>query len=141
MTVIRAVHDEIAKIGYSAIVEDYVFSDVFAALPIDRKASVAAFTHTPPSYRNAALAVVDAQQRAAVDVVSEYRALGAPLLFVVEAKDVTVWQIRADANPRIVAQAQIDELAALFFCAPRLVEPPLDSAGQGYRPIRSAIPT
>ena len=46
MTAVRALNEQIAKIGYSAIVKDYVFSDVFAANPMNRKAPLAAFTHT-----------------------------------------------------------------------------------------------
>jgi hypothetical protein len=63
MTAASILQQEIAKIGYSAIVEDYVFSDVFAKIPVDRKASIAAFTHTPPSYRNAAFAVAHRDYR------------------------------------------------------------------------------
>ncbi len=114
MTAVRALNEQIAKIGYSAIVKDYVFSDVFAANPMNRKAPLAAFTHTPPSYRNAALAVVEKQNRSAMEVVSEYRALGAPLVFVLEGDDVTVWQVRSEATPRQVATARADEIATLF---------------------------
>jgi type I restriction-modification system DNA methylase subunit len=114
MNAIHVLHEQIARIGYSAIVPDYVFSDVFAPLPTDRKVLFAAFTHTPPSYRNAAFAVVAAQQRSAADVVSEHRALGAPLLFVVEGENVTVWQVRTDLGPRAIARAHRDELPALF---------------------------
>ena len=63
------VREEIAKIGYSAIVSDYVFSDVFAPSGASRKVTLAAFTHTPPSYRNAALAVVHANRRRPMEVV------------------------------------------------------------------------
>jgi hypothetical protein len=55
MTVVSIFKEEIAKIGYLAIESDYVFSDVFAPSGADRIVPLAAFTHTPPSYRNAAL--------------------------------------------------------------------------------------
>jgi hypothetical protein len=106
--------EEIAKIGYSAIEDDYVFSDVFAPSGASRKASLAAFTHTPPSYRNAALAVVYADHRESRDVVSDYRALGAPLLFVIEGNDVTIWQVRTHTGPFPLARAAQDDLSALF---------------------------
>lgn len=102
MKAASALQEEFANIGYSAIVRDYVFSDVFSASAPNRKVPVAAFTHTPYSYRNAALAVIEGDQRPAIEVVSEYRALGAPLLFVIEGNEVVVWQIRAGATPREV---------------------------------------
>jgi len=114
MTVVHALQEQIAKIGYSAIVPNYVFSDVFASTPTSREAQVVAFTHTPPSYRNAALAVVEARRREPLEIVSEYRALGAPLLFVVEGDSVTVWQVRSGLGPRAITQSHRDELPALF---------------------------
>ena len=57
---IRAIRDCIVKLGYSAIEKDFVFSDVFTPSGADRTVPVVAFTNTPPSYRNAALAVVEA---------------------------------------------------------------------------------
>jgi hypothetical protein len=114
MTAARILREQIAKIGYSAIVANYVYSDVFAASPTDRKVAFAAFTHTPPSYRNAAFAVVEAGDRSAIDVISEHRALGAPLLFVIEGNDVSIWQVRSGTGPRAIAKAHQDELPALF---------------------------
>ena len=93
---------------------DYVFSDIFANRAPDRTTPIAAFTHTPPSYRNAALAVIERDNRAVVDLVSEYRALGAPLLFVVEGNDVAVWQIRSGLQSREIARTHVSQLHALF---------------------------
>ncbi|MEQ9448202.1 MAG: SAM-dependent DNA methyltransferase, partial [Rhodospirillaceae bacterium] len=81
--------DHIAKAardtGYrsEAIVIDYSFADVLAENNPTRTVQLAAFTRTPPSYRSAALAVVHGEGRKAIEVVSQHRALGAPLLFVV----------------------------------------------------------
>jgi hypothetical protein len=105
---------EIEKIGYSAIIEDYVFSDVFAASPVNRTVPVAAFTHTPPSYRNAALAVVHAETGQPAETVSDYRALGAPVLFVIKGDNVTVWQVRPEKGALQLGSASQDELAQLF---------------------------
>ena len=55
MTAVRALQEEFANIGYLAITRDYVFSDVLSASTPNRRVPVAAFTHTPYSYRNAAL--------------------------------------------------------------------------------------
>ena len=114
MTFYRLLREEIARIGYSAIERDYVFSDVFAAAPVDRQAALAAFTHTPPSYRNAALAVVEAKGRNPTEIATQYRALGAPLLFLINGQDVTVWQVKSGGEPRAIARAKFDELRALF---------------------------
>lgn len=104
MTIAERLQNEFVKIGYSSIRQNYVFSDVFSSPPLDRTAEVAAFTHTPPSYRNAALALVsDIANRATDQLVSEYRALGAPLVFVVEGSQVSVWQVRSQERPRLIA--------------------------------------
>jgi hypothetical protein len=114
MNAFKIIRDEIAKIGYSAIEKDYVFSDVFAASGVDREANLAAFTHTPPSYRNAAIAVVDGDNAKGRDFATEFRALGAPLLFVVEHSCVTVWQVRSSTTPKQVARVAHDQIPELF---------------------------
>jgi hypothetical protein len=106
---------EIERIGYSAIIDDYVFSDVFASPPRNRAANLAVFTQTPPSYRNAALAVVtNSNGHSAEQLASEYRALGAPLLFVIERNEVTTWQVRSKGAPRPIARVRQDQLSGLF---------------------------
>jgi hypothetical protein len=105
---------EIEKIGYTAIVDDYLFSDVFAAPTVNRRVPIAAFTHTPYSYRNAALAVVHAEAVQPAETVSKYRALGAPLVFVIKGEDVSIWQVRSEVGPRQLGSASQDQLAQLF---------------------------
>jgi hypothetical protein len=114
MSTTRLLQEQIGQIGYSTIESDYVFPDVFASLPVNRTVAVAAFTHSPPSYRNAALAVVDAGTRRAVNVVSEHRALGACLFFVIEGQEVGVWQTHSKAEPQQIARAPREDLPALF---------------------------
>ena len=116
MTALRALRDEIAKTGYpaEAIVSQYVFSDVLAASPRDRCVPLAAFTQTPHSYRTAALAVVDADGRDAASIIAEHRALGAPLLFLIDDQTISVWQVKAKGRPRAIAQTLPNELPALF---------------------------
>src|SRR5712691_7911022 len=105
-----ALKNEISKIGYLAVVTNYKFSDVFATAAVDRTAALAAFTQTPPSYRNAALAVVHAENRPTAEIVSEFRALGAPLLFVIEGTDVTVWQVNQEARPKQLRRVSLDQV-------------------------------
>lgn len=102
--------------GYrsEAVVSDYVFADVLADANPTRTVQLAAFTRTPPSYRSAALAVVNGKGRCAIDLVNEHRALGAPLLFVIESDEVTVWQVRSDAPPRAIDKAKLADVVDLF---------------------------
>lgn len=116
MSILAALRSELGDVGYrpEAIVSDYVFSDVFASQPIDRSAAIAAFTQTPPSYRNAALGVVRLEGRAAEEVVDEYRALGAPLLLLLSGSEVSVWQVRSDRRPVVVARGDVAQVSSLF---------------------------
>lgn len=102
--------------GYraEAVVRDYAFADVLHPSAVTRKVPLVAFTQTPPSYRAAAFAVVEAEGADAHDLVNAHRSLGAPLLFVVEGGDVTVWQVRSTDPPRIIEQTTVADLPALF---------------------------
>jgi hypothetical protein len=108
--------DQFQSIGYQedAVVEDYVFSDVMEAHPVDRTVALAAFTQTPPSYRNAALAVVFTDGRDELRIIDEYRALGAPLLFLVEADQVSTWQVRPGGSHRLIARLNQNNLTGTF---------------------------
>lgn len=108
----RAIHDA----GYraEAVVRDYAFADVLADANTTRTVPLVAFTRTPPSYRSAALAVVSGDGRRAIDLVNEHRALGAPLLFVIDRDDVTVWQVRSVDPPRALEKIKLADLTTLF---------------------------
>ena len=112
--------DHIAKAardtGYrsEAVVTDYSFADVLAENNPTRTVQLAAFTRTPPSYRSAALAVVHGEGRKAIDVVNEHRALGAPLLFVINQDDVTVWEVRSKVPPRAIETVDHAGIEDLF---------------------------
>lgn len=115
MRVINLLKDELAKIGYSEIEDDYVFSDVFATASPDRTVPLAAFTHSPPSYRNAAVAVVENNEAGPAEVASNYRALGAPLIFVIEGSEVSIWQ--AHPHTRLtpyIRQIRLDQVESSF---------------------------
>jgi hypothetical protein len=101
--------------GYrvEAVVSDYSFADVLAEDNPTRTVHLAAFTRTPPSYRSAALAVVNGEGRQALDVVSEHRALGAPLLFVIDRNEVTVWEVRSNI-PRAIETVAVEAINDLF---------------------------
>jgi hypothetical protein len=114
MNSVQHIRAEIENIGYSAIEEDYVFADVFAPSRRDRMVQLAAFTHKPPSYRNAAFAVIKRTQDAAVEIRDDYRALGAPLLFVIRGQEVTVWQMHSEGRPTVYRETSLDQVGALF---------------------------
>jgi hypothetical protein len=114
MSASQQLRTEIAGIGYSTIVNNYVFSDVFSTSTPDRTVPLAAFTHTPPSYRNAALAVIEIAEGTGSEVAPDYRALGAPLLFVVEGQRVTVWEVHPNGRPTIHRRTTLDQVGSLF---------------------------
>jgi len=113
---VESIAQAIRGAGYrsEAVVPDYAFADVLSSANTTRTVPLAAFTRTPPSYRSAALAVVNGEGRRAVDLVNEHRALGAPLLFVIEQSEVTVWQVRSHAPPRAIEKVALADIPELF---------------------------
>jgi hypothetical protein len=102
--------------GYraEAIIRDYSFADVLDPKESTRTVSLAAFTQTPASYRSAALAAVLAGPGEAAELVRSYRALGAPLLFVIDGDEVSLWQVRGDAPPRVIERLPLADVPGLF---------------------------
>jgi hypothetical protein len=102
--------------GYreEAIVRDYPFADVLVPAATTRQVAFAAFTQTPPSYRSAAFALATGDGRETIDLVNAHRSLGAPLLFVVEGDDVSLWQVRSAFPARLLERLPVGELPALF---------------------------
>lgn len=102
--------------GYrrEAIIRDYTFADVLDPTDTTRKAALAAFTQTPPSYRTAALGVVPSVPGDTKDLVRGYRALGAPLMFVVEGDRVSLWKVRDDVPQCMRKNISVNDLPGLF---------------------------
>ncbi|NKX16664.1 hypothetical protein HGG75_17615 [Ochrobactrum pseudogrignonense] len=71
-------------------------------------------SHEPPSYRSAAFGVVESDGRSTIELVQSHRALGAPLLFVIDRDDVTVWQVRSEGPPRAIEKVKVGQLTDLF---------------------------
>ncbi len=112
---LQIIEAETRQLGYrdDAVRKNYTYTDVWASgNATTRSVPFAAFTQTPPSYRSAAFAVVEAGRRDADALVSEHRALGAPLMFVIEADFVSVWQVTG--NPRLLLRTALEELPKLF---------------------------
>ena len=116
MNVIDTIAEAVRRTGYreEAIVRDYAFADVLDPGGATRTVSLAAFTQTPPSYRSAALAAVHGGHGATLDWVNAYRSLGAPLLFVTEHDQVSLWQMRADAPPSVRDRVPLSDVPLLF---------------------------
>lgn len=109
--------NETARIGYraDAIMRDYPFSTLTTPGNIGAKrAPLAVFTQTPPSYRSAAFGASMSDERGAEVLVREFRDLGAPLFFVVETDSVSAWQVYAGGPPRLIERASLDAIDRLF---------------------------
>ena len=116
MDAVDTIADAVGRIGYrqEAIVRDYPFADVLDPANTTRTVALAAFTQTPPSYRSAALAAVPVGYGSPLDWVMAHRSLGAPLLFVIEGEQVTLWQVRGDAPPSALERLPLGDVPALF---------------------------
>lgn len=114
MNSLVALSKHLESLGYSddRLLQDYSFADVLSDAADTRRIALAAFTQTPPSYRTAAFGVVD---RRSEDVdLSEYRALGAPVLFALSDDKVEVWRVRGEGPVQHYATKSADELPELF---------------------------
>ncbi|MFG1313882.1 DNA methyltransferase family protein [Xanthobacter autotrophicus] len=112
MNLLDIIERELIDIGYreDAIRRDYAFSDVWGEHGATCSVKFAAFTQTPPSYRSAAFAVIEASHEAAADAIRARRALGAPIFLVIEPEQVTTWQVHADKPPRQIATFALDAI-------------------------------
>lgn len=116
MNALEIIDRETIGLGYrrDAIRRDYAYSDLWGSTASVRTVPFAAFTQTPPSYRSAAFAAVNADQRDEAVVVGEHRALGAPIILLIAGNDVSVWQIFASRPPELKARAGLDALPRYF---------------------------
>jgi len=115
MSGVKVIRKELQGLGYrnEAIIPDYSFSDVLSSGLENRVVSLAAFTQTPPSYRSAAIAVLDGTNANHQDLVGLHRALCAPLALVVSEDEVSVWEVKYNTkavHKETVCLADIPEL-------------------------------
>lgn len=87
-----------AKAGYSSdlIAESYRFNDWFDPLLPEREAQVALFGHTPHSYDNACFSLLLANGEHGRDLVTNFRALGAPQAFEIRDDVIVQWKVGAE---------------------------------------------
>ncbi len=93
--IVSTFENALTSVGYDErrIRRNYDFCDLTSAAPRVRSIPLAAFAGYPQSYRNARVGVIIAEE-AGEAVVSEYRALGAPLLLTVQNGSVQPWAAR-----------------------------------------------
>lgn len=116
MNAIDVIAEAARSTGYrdEAIVRDYAFADVLDPANTTREVVLAAFTQPPPSYRTAAIAAIPAPEGATPELIRAHRALGAPLLFVIETGQLSLWQVRGDSPRRMHQQVSLQDVPALF---------------------------
>jgi hypothetical protein len=116
MNAVEAIREAFLGVGYrpEAVIRNFAFADVLSAQPSTLRARLVAFTRTPPSYRSAALAVIEHEVGSAAKLVHAHRSLGAPFILVIEGNAVTVWQVRSVGFPRALETVHISNLPGLF---------------------------
>lgn len=115
MNAIREIEVGLIRIGYrsEAVVRDYEFADVFSAQGELRSVRLAAFTQIPESERSAAFSVIVPEGEVETEVAA-HRALGAPLIFSIDATGVSVWSVRGHGPPELRERVGLDALPELF---------------------------
>lgn len=91
------------SLGYEGnlIQESYDFPDLFLPDTPIRCLPAVAFGREPPSYDTACIALVFPNHKNGIDLISECRAVGAPVALEVDDDCITQWKVSADTN-RIV---------------------------------------
>jgi hypothetical protein len=88
------------NLGYAGnlIQEQYSFPDLFLPDAPVRLRPAAAFGREPPSYDTACMAVAVPSLKAGAELISECRALGAPVALEVGEKQIIQWKVSADRD-------------------------------------------
>jgi hypothetical protein len=116
LNAVRALTKQLQGLGYpkETLFAKYTFADVLSATGETQEVALAAFTQTPASYRTAAFAIVENTSPGDQTDLTKYRALGAPVIFVVSGSVVEVWQVRAEGASLQSKASATEELPALF---------------------------
>jgi type I restriction-modification system DNA methylase subunit len=113
----QAVLSGLRQVGYrgSLLQERYSFGDWFQPGNPLRSVPAAGFGYFPPSYENACVAVLVPDKATGFPLVSQYRALGAPLAFEVKEKAVSLWKVGKDVRTTSAgADIQFERIPAVF---------------------------
>lgn len=92
---------ELERLGYAGdlLQRDYTLRDWFAASQPERKVPAAAFGQTPISYDTACIAVIRSNGKAGLDLLTDFRMLGAPLALEVQEDCVIPWRVSRTPSP------------------------------------------
>lgn len=115
MNALASIEQELLGLGYGAeaLHRGYSFADVLNPSAQTRTVALAAFTQTPESFRSAAFGVVENEPDSAGAVLAN-RALGAPIFFSIDGRDVSVWTVSARQAPRLLERVPVRQLSELF---------------------------
>jgi len=91
---------EVGAIGYEPeyLVRDYGFKDLFVQGTPERRVPLAVFGWKPFSYDSACLAVIVSNGKSGADLVTDFRALGAPIALEVGEGRLAAWKVGSDAR-------------------------------------------
>lgn len=116
MTTVQAIAKQFIRIGYrvDTLMSDFAYSDMLGVSSETRSLQLAAFSHTPPSYRTAAFGVMVTDANKEAVQVAAHRGFGAPIILAISGNNVSVWQIKAGEKPARLEVASLDDLDHLF---------------------------
>ena len=101
-TVLTAARDGLREIGYvpALIREGYAFSDVLSDNSVEF-VDLAAFSHDPPSYRSACMAMA-VTEREDPDYVRRFNSIGAPQMLTVRDDETKRWKMTPVGDPQLL---------------------------------------
>lgn len=112
-----AVLEELRSLGYvgGLLQRNYAFQDWFGTGQPFRQAPAVAFGQTPVSYGTSCFVILKADGRPGSDLISEYRALGAPIAFEVKDNSVIQWKVTTAPKASDVSRiVPANELTKVF---------------------------
>src|SRR6266404_19734 len=124
----QAIERAILTIGYSEdlLRRSYRYTDVLVeeeGVQPERTIDLAAFAQKPHTYRNACIGVIVSNGASGVRHVSQYTAVGAPLIFEIDGPIVNRWKIAAQGEPEIKETFSVESIERAFASNRRQWEP------------------
>lgn len=124
----QAIERAILGIGYreELLRRSYAYTDVLVeeeGVQPERTIDLAAFAHKPHTYRNACIGVIVSNGTSGVEHVSQYTAVGAPLIFEIDGSTVNRWKIAARGEPEIKESFSVESIESAFESNKRQWEP------------------
>jgi hypothetical protein len=94
--------------------ENYEFTDVFSSELFVKTIPLATFSQDPPSYQNACLGVAIPKDLSGIELISEYRSLGAPQIFEITSSGMTRWKISGSEQPQHIENIEFQNISKYF---------------------------